>query len=380
MSHEGVCLHALKDADSITLGDYPIVARTTTRQDLRTALSSNRPRVLVLDLDHAEATYTIVEALEICTDLCIVGVTGETDSKAMIAAVRAGCRQLSAKPLDADDLIAAIRRALNEASDQSLPGRTIGVIGAAGGCGATTIACHLADSLARQTNAPTYIADLDLEFGGVARAWDIDAVHTIADVAGAGAVDAVLLKKAATEMPNRVWVLARPRTIEEAHAVDDAIVGQLLRTARGHFASIVLDLPRKLDAVTWTAAEQCDRLLIVIQLTVPAVDNARRLMDVLNRLGMPDDRIAIVANRYRKNMHTVTPDVVENTLKRELLTIIPNDYKAVSESIDLGRPMDTRSPVYSAIAELGGKLLGAPGVSKPRGWLARLSRRAMPAR
>lgn len=373
MSKESICIHGLDDAAALSLPDYSIVAKTHTREELRMALGSLRPHILVIDLDRQDSANVLIEALEAAPELAVVGVTGETDPKAMINAIRAGCRQLTAKPLDANDLVIAIRRAINESPEHLLAGRTIGVMGASGGAGSTTIACHLSSCLAQTTRASTLIVDLDLEFGGVARAWDIGASHTIADVAGAGAVDAVLLKKAAVETPNGVCLLARPNTIEEGHAIDEVIINQLVRTAKSAFANVVIDLPRKLDAVTWAAAEQCDKLIIVIQLSVPSVNNARRLLEVFLKLGMAEDRIEIVANRYRKNTHAVTPEAVEDTLKHKLLGLVPNDFKAVSEAIDLGRPMDTKSSVYAAIGQIAKAAMGQGPVVKQRGgWLSKL--------
>ncbi len=378
MSKENICVYGLnEEGDLSALAEYNVVARTHSREELRLALGSLRPRVLIIDLDDADSATVITEALEVAPEICVVGVTGDRDPKAMIAAIRVGCKQLTPKPLDSNDLVIAIRRALNEAPEHQLSGKTVGVISAVGGAGGTTLSCYLAAGLSQTTKASSLVIDLDLDFGGVARAWDLNPSHSIGDLAGAGTVDAVLLKKAAVELPSGVSVLARPRTIEEGHAVEESIIGPLIRTARGVYSQVVIDLPRKLDAVTGAAIEMCDKLLIIVQYTVPAVDNARRLIDVLTRLGTEEHRIEVVANRYRKNTHVVTTEVIEETLKRKVFGIVPNDYKAVSTAIDMGQPMDSRNHVFAAIKGMAAALSGQEVREEPNArWLSMFRRRA----
>lgn len=375
MSQETVCVHRLPDLGSMGLSDYRIVAHTSTRDELRNALSSAKPRVLIIDLDEEDATYAIVEALEVLPDLCIVGATDQRDPQCIVNAVRSGCRQLTTKPLDLNDLIVAIRRVLNETAETQQSNRTIAVMNTCGGSGATTIACHLALAMAQVTTKPTLLIDLDLEFGGVARAFNLEPVHSIADIASAGAIDTVLLQKAAATVKDGLAVLPRPRSIEETQTLDENLLNNVIRTAKRAYSNIILDLPRRLDALTGSSLEECDELLLVAQLTVPAIDNARRLLETLLRAGMAADKIEIVLNRYRKNVHTLTIDVVENTLGRKLFGIIPNDFQGVSSAIDLGHPMNTRGEVYKAITQICCKLEGQATETAKGGWLTRLKNR-----
>jgi pilus assembly protein CpaE len=226
-------------------------------------------------------------------------------------------------------------------------------------------------ALAERLKAGALLADLDLEFGGVARAWDLSATYSIADIAGAGMVDALLLKKATCELPLGISVLSRPAKIEEAHAIEESMIGLTIQCARAMYPFVILDLPRKLDAIVGTALEQCNKTLIITQATVPAVDNAKRMADALGRAGMEYEKFEFVLNRHRKNIHTITPEVIEKTLGKKLFGVIPNDYHAVSKAIDLGTPMSGRNPVYCAITELALKLAGRSQPQQRRGWLSR---------
>lgn len=376
MSEQLVCIHKLDDVPEYDLLGLRIAARTYDRVDLRSALQSLRPRVLILDADDPSACEIVVESLEILPQLCIIGVTDQSNPQTIVNVIRAGCKQLATKPLDPNDLHTAIRRALNDTQEFHQSGQIYGLISAIGGAGATTLACHLARALVEFRKATTLLVDLDLEFGGVARAWDCNPKFSIADLASAGAVDAILLKRAVCELPKGVSILTRPASIQQAHTLDDTLISQVLRTARGVFPHVIVDLPRRLDALTGAALGQCDKLLIVIQFSVPAVDNARRLMEALTAAGFDADRIEVVGNRYRKNTHMVDSSVVTDNLRKQLFGIVPNDFKTVSRSIDLGEPVDARSPVYRAVQEIAGKLTGQKAPESQGGWFRLLSSRS----
>jgi Flp pilus assembly CpaE family ATPase len=70
----------------------------------------------------------------------------------------------------------------------------------------------------------------------------------------------------------------------------------------------------------------------------------------------------------------VTEKMIRDSLGRELLCVVPNNYKAVSEAIDMGRPLAEDSDVFTAIAAAAATLAGTSAESrKPdTGWLSRL--------
>lgn len=373
-----ICLHNLPELDPAMLPDFFVTARTSSRPELLDALSAQDLACLVIDLDAPDAFSVITQVLEVNASLGIVGVTATSDLNYAINAQRAGCRQLATRPIDPSDLVIAIRRALNVSTDEGPPNRTIALFGSVGGAGTTALACNLAIELAALKQGRCSIFDLDFEFGGVARAFDLTPQFTIADLAAAGAVDAVLLSKAAHELPAGVDVIARPPQLRDAHTIDDNAIRSIVRAAQHQYPFVVLDLPRRIDPVVGAAVEASHTLLIVVQLTVPALDNAGRVIDALRDEGVTSDRIQVVVNRYRKGTHTVTLNMVERQLRRKPIAVIPSDFQAVNAALDTGGQLATRNSVRSAVAELARQISGANAASAPSvkkgGWLAGFGR------
>jgi pilus assembly protein CpaE len=154
-------------------------------------------------------------------------------------------------------------------------------------------------------------------------------------------------------------ILARPRNIADAHRVSGETVRETLRVAAESYGHVIMDLPRKLDEITGVGIEMCDRLLLVVQLTVPSVDNAARLLDTLSGEGIGRERVDLVINRFRKKVHSCTVEMVEKQLNLKSIGTIPSDYSSVNRALDAGVLLSPKSAVRTSIADLAQKLLGA---------------------
>jgi pilus assembly protein CpaE len=105
--------------------------------------------------------------------------------------------------------------------------------------------------------------------------------------------------------------------------------------------------------------------------------NAARMLDILTRtLSLPMTHVEIVVNRYRKNAAVELADI-RQTLKGKEPICIPNDYAAVTESIDMGVPMyehTRRSATTKALQKLEQDLGGVTAAVTTKGFLPRLLR------
>ncbi len=364
-----VCIYGLPELDAQTLPGFVVVASPTDSQELFNALSTLSADAVVLNLDERNVIGTIIRIAEVRPQVAIVGVTGVESVQRVIHAQRAGCRQVVARPIDPDDLVNALDRALGREGTGPTLNRMFAVLGSSGGTGTTTVATHLALEIAQLTDEPTALFDLDLEWGGIADVFNISSPRTLADFGHASTVDGALLERTALVVPPGVHVFARPPTIQAAHAADDSAIRSGLEAARRAFPYTVLDLPRCLSPLTGAAIEMCSRLLVVIQLTFASIKNAVRIVEESK---LPDARIGVVVNRYRKNVGTCTVRTAEETLGRPLLTVIPNDFKSVEAALDSGEPLGPKNPVRAAISELATQLIGCRKATHRATWLEKL--------
>ncbi len=368
-----VCVHQLPEVDERLLPGFSVVARTLMQDELLTAVETTGANLILLDLDAPSSVGTILKVREVQPRATIVGVTGRAKLEHVIGAQRAGCAQVTTRPLNPDDLVTALHAALGHDTPAAVAGPVFAVLGSVGGAGATTLAAHLALEIAQRGESATAIFDLDFECGGVAEALGVQPRYSISDVARAGIVDGALLEKASALLPPGLRVFARPASIAEAHTTDETAVQAVLEAAQRFYQFTVLDLPHHLSATAGVAIERCTKLILVVHLTVPSLRNARRIIEAITGEGVPHSRIEVVVNRHGKHGTHFGLEMAEQHLHRPPLITIPNDYKSVHAAIGKGRPLAENTAVRAAIRELARQLTEQSAPKASGAWLPKPS-------
>lgn len=347
------------------LAGLEIAAGCSRWQELQVLLSSDPVDAVIVRLDSAsgESNTTIVRRItELSPQCAIIGISESADPEAIIAAMRAGCHQFVRWPVDQEDLDDALKRVGRARMPPGKDGCRIGVIGSAGGAGATTIACNLAIELACITKLKCALLDMDLQYGDVACSFDLVPRYSLADVCQSGMeIDRSVLESAMTDLPSDVSVLGRPETIEQAEEIDAKAVERLTRLVAQLYPFVVLDLPRYFSPIVYSALGQVDRVLIVTQLSVPQLRHTSRICDSLLTKGATPGQVEIVFNRCNAHFERITPEEAAQHLGRSAFAAIPNDYKRVGESRDHGHPImanSPNSPARLAIQDLARRLAG----------------------
>ncbi|HSV14152.1 MAG TPA: AAA family ATPase [Tepidisphaeraceae bacterium] len=282
-------------------------------------------------------------------------VSQVVDPKLLMDAIRQGVREFIPLPVDEDQFRAAVERISADTADAARS-RLIHIIPAAGGCGATTIACNVAASLAKK--GPTLLIDLDLVRGSVASNFDLRPRYTIADLMqSAERLDRQLVESAIVEHPKSgVSILARPDVPEESLSVTPVGFNRLLNVVGSEYDYIVVDSVMSVEPLYTSVMKAADLNVLVMELTVPTAHSAERFMKVLQRLGVDQDRTRVVVNRATKR-NDIEPADVEKLLKTRLMWSVPNDFRNAVASINVGEPVVLRAPR----AELSSSLTGLAG-------------------
>jgi pilus assembly protein CpaE len=202
--------------------------------------------------------------------------------------------------------------------------------------------------------------------------------HNLADVARSiHRLDASLLASSLVRVAPNFGILAAPEDPGQAMEVKPEHIDALINLATAHYDFVIVDVGRILDAVTLRALDKAHRIHPVLQMTLPFVRDANRLLAVFRSLGYAKDKIRLVVNRYEKNSELSLADVRE-TLGTGDVATIPNSYAAVASSINRGVPiaqMAKANPVTRAIDDFAQAL--APHEEEATGsWFGRLLKRA----
>ena len=80
--------------------------------------------------------------------------------------------------------------------------------------------------------------------------------------------------------------------------------------------------------------------LLVCNLNILCVVNAKKLQDNLLKNGYPGNQIEIIANEFPKGSQITIQDIEEN-LNPQGLSTIPNDYRIAASAINQGKPLSS---------------------------------------
>ncbi len=347
------------------LSGVMLLGAASSWPELRDALRRALPDLIVVNLDSGQGMdLDIVQRVaEVSPSCSIIGVSHHADGQNIIAAMRAGCSQFVCWPIDQADLTAAVGRIRAARTvSPAHKSKRICIVGAAGGSGATTIACNLAMELAHISARRCALVDLNLEFGDVAGAFDCTPRFTVVDACDAGGeLDRTLMSKALHELPCNVSILARPEKLEDGQRVTPESVLTTLHVLSEMFPYVVADVPRSFGGVTGAALRDADHVLIVTQLGVPFIRNASRLYAGLRDLGIAEEALEIVLNRCKSVYERIKPDDVEAHFGKPIFATIPNDYRHVQSALDFGHPIVAdapNTPARLAIEQMARKIAG----------------------
>jgi pilus assembly protein CpaE len=190
-------------------------------------------------------------------------------------------------------------------------------------------------------------------------------------------LDRDLLDASVATHRSGVHVVAQGERLEEAEQIDTASVEKLLGFLRQHYSHVIVDGLRRFDELALATLDASDRILLLVTQEVPSVRNAQRCMEIFRKLTYPDERTALVVNRYLKSSN-ITAQVIGETLGIPVTGTIANDFAATSRAVHRGATLleeAPRSPIVRDLqalaAVIGGEAKGARNVGMLRRLFAR---------
>jgi pilus assembly protein CpaE len=325
-------------------------------------LERMRPDVIFLDISSLrEPLDQVIRKIRSSTSASTVLALNTTaEPAAILDALRSGAAEYLYPPMR-EQVRAALERigAERKNANQSVRrgGRTIGFLSAKGGCGATTIACHAAVELPNVTSSRVLLADLDFDSGMVAFLLKTGSKYSIGDaVWNTQRLDANYWKALVTNGIPGLEVIAAPFPTSRQALVPEQL-RMVLSFVRTQYDWIVLDLGRGLSPSAIGALDEIDDLYIVTTLEVPALHQAKTIVQRLADSGFSPDRLHLVLNRAPKRYEITMPEL-EFMLGIPVYAVIPNDYTSLNECYADGKLLSQGSSLNRHFAGLAMKLAG----------------------
>ncbi len=224
---------------------------------------------------------------------------------------------------------------------------TIGVVGGAGGSGATVFAAALAQAISLRSSA--LVVDVDPLGAGIDRILGLEAVPGSRWDALVGATGRLSARSLREALPRRDGLSVLTWPTDRMTDLPAFAVREALSAGQRGFPAVVLDLPRQRDPVVDDVVARCDHVVLVSTLTVPAVASASRMVRRL-----PTHATRLVVRGSGPAAHEV-----ERLLGVPVLAAMSNQHR-LDEAINLGMgPLRSRrGPLARAARRVVDALLG----------------------
>jgi len=252
---------------------------------------SATPNVILIEYNgHGNA---LIEGLDRLAESCDAGtkvvVVGRVNDIILYRElVRRGVSDYLVSPLAPLDIVASIS-SLYGAIDAKPVGKIIGVIGAKGGVGSSTVAHNIGFAIARDLAIDAVVADLDLAFGTAGLDFNQDPPQGIADaVFSPDRVDGAFIDRLLSKCTEHLSLLAAPATLDREYDIAPEGFETIFDTLRASVPYIVLDLPHVWSGWAKRAILGADEILIVASPDLANLRNAKNMFD-LARTARPND-------------------------------------------------------------------------------------------
>jgi len=311
--------------------------------------------VVQVDAD-SPASIKRFEKLAEMSQTPLIAATYDPPLALVRSLLRSGAADVLALPLTLDELEASVTQVRAEPEVQAATaapvrtahGKLVLFIKSRGGVGATALASQLACRYAAaeaRANREACLIDLDIQFGDAAFQLGLQPRLSVCDLVEAGPrLDGQLLRSVAGVHPSGLNVVAAPAQLMPLDAISSDQVIAVIDRATREFETVFVDLPANWTNWSLSLIARADKILLVTELSVAALNRARRQLDLLGEQDLGQVPLQLVVNRnVRKLLGGGSPIKladVEQALGRAVDFTVADDPEVLAAAIERGVTID----------------------------------------
>lgn len=337
------------------------------------------PNLLILESSSptAQLVAQIDDLAMHCDEGVQVMVIGATNDIALYRQLMArGVSEYLVPPVAPVQLIRSISSLFSD-PDAPFVGRSVSVIGAKGGVGASTIAHNLSWALAENARVNTALIDLDLSFGTTALDFNHENPQTVADalLAPERADDAVITRLL-SKATDRLSLFTAPASVAQVLDIPPEAYTTVVDGVRRLMPYVVIDLPHVWNEWLYRSLIASDEVVLVCQPDLASLRNGKNMIDkitaerpndapvrlIINMMGVPK-RPEIPVKDFAAAIG-IEPDVV--------LPFDPHLFGTASNNGQMISETDPQAKPSLAIDHLASLLTGREVLQESRSLLSKL--------
>ncbi|MCB1993113.1 MAG: hypothetical protein KDG49_16800, partial [Geminicoccaceae bacterium] len=265
-----------------------VIPRASIRKgSIRTAIDAlgqqRSPKILIVDLSNSELPLSDVNELaEVCEPgVTVIAIGDRNDVGLFRELLNSGVSDYLVKPLST----ALVQRSLlatvdgeARARQTNRLGRLVATVGTRGGVGTTMLATSLAWTIANDRRRRVALLDLDLQFGSVALALDLEPTHGLREaLENAGRIDSLYIDRTMARYSDTLFVLSAEEEIGDAVDIDPRALELLVSELRNKYHYLIADLPEPMSPMAQGIVQNATHLVLVTDLSLAGMRDTLRI-------------------------------------------------------------------------------------------------------
>ncbi|MGR6841394.1 nucleotide-binding protein [Aliivibrio wodanis] len=298
----------------------------------------------------------------------------ENDNQALKAALRLGASDFLSENVNIDELMPILKKTAEDKIENSHLGELCLFLNTKGGSGATTLALNTAVNVAMLNQDDVLLLDIDMQFGVIPEYLNIIPKYSITDaISSLRDLDEVSLNGLVSKHSSGLHILSFRHEDGNDEYEKARQLSTLLPLLRQFYAYIIVDLSRGIDHMFSPIFSPATHLFLVLQQSLVSISNATRIIRNLKYdYGVNSEQIELIINRYDQKQSIERKDI-EKAIPGFQQHLIPNDFKIVIESTNLGVPFVETKPKSTITKSI--QLLSqsfSPIKIEPQGWFEKI--------
>lgn len=302
-----------------------------------------QPDLVIIDAESfADGPLILLQRMaEKFPQAAIMLLSSDRSAEFLIAAMRAGVREVLSLPLAPAELDAALDRLSQKLqATQPLDGKVLAFVSAKGGAGTTFIAANLGQALSVIGQKRVLLVDTNTAFGdAVLYVSDTKPARTLVDVCrDIYRLDINLLDSSVVRVSSSFSILAAPPEPDPSEDLNPDHVETIIQLARRHYDFVIVDLGRQVNTASVRVLDNADSIQLVMQQSLPDLRGARHLIEIFGTLGYRREKLNLVVNRF-ESAAPLSAAEIERVLGQRIGTRMPNNFETANESVNQGMPV-----------------------------------------
>ncbi|WP_345795720.1 AAA family ATPase [Castellaniella sp. MT123] len=336
------------------------------------------PQRLLVDISGSSRPLDDLDRLaDACEPSVEVYVVGDRNDVGLYRnLLTRGIQDYLVKPLSPE----LVRRVTEHAAPNRQRGRhgkCVTVLGTRGGVGATTVAAHLARTLAQGgTRRRVVYLDLNVHDGCGAGILGRPGGNALLDVLGnIDRLDQQYLERTLADAGNGLYVLAAELDYSEDFRPGPGVLGKLLDTLCRHFHYVVLDIPQRGGALASEALQYAAMVCLVTDTSVHSARTLTRLTRYIGSRPNPPTVMNLLNHPQPASRHRVQAQDFIKATDLSIQVRIAYDTKAPALAENLAQELSAGSEFAHGVQELANLVTGEGFNQTDQAWWRRLARK-----